>query len=161
MTNQPCILCVDDQPEVLAAVRKDLGKFSKHFQVIECDGSAEARDTLNELDELGTPVALVISDHVMPGESGVDLLAAIAGDERFKLTRKMLLTGLATHEDTIRAINAARIDHYITKPWELDELLQTVSRLLAEFVADSGLDPASFLGCLDSETLFRRLHQGP
>ena len=78
-------------------------------------------------------MALVISDHIMPGRSGVELLAELAADRRFAGTKKVLLTGQATHRDTIEAVNAARIDHYFEKPWDPDELLNTGRRLVTEF----------------------------
>ncbi len=61
-------------------------------------------------------IALIISDHVMPGKTGVELLTDVSKDGRFGFTRKVLLTGQATHTDTINAINSAGIDRYFEKP---------------------------------------------
>ncbi|TCI04641.1 response regulator [Corallincola luteus] len=151
------IVCVDDQPEVLDAVIKDLSTLAVHFNIEEAESADECLDLLDELEARGELVGLVISDHVMPGTSGVDLLGQISEDGRFAHTKKILLTGQATHKDTINAINAARIDHYFEKPWQVDELTDTCRRLLTEFILDQGLDYEEILPALDQPTLYKKL----
>lgn len=152
------IICVDDQREVLSAVIKDLQPLSKYFLLEECESAEECEDLLEQLDEEGAQVALVISDHIMPGRSGVELLAGLTKDRRFASTKKVLLTGQATHRDTIEAVNAARIDHYFEKPWDPDELLKTGRRLVTEFVLAQRLDYEPYASVLDQATLYRELH---
>ncbi len=153
------ILCIEDQREVLHAIVNDLAPFLDDFAVEECESAAEARELLDEIDAAGDYLALVISDHVMPGESGVEFLSALNEDPRFEGTRKILLTGLATHEDTIRAINQAAIDRYLEKPWSTDRLQQYVKELLTEFILERGIDYQKFLPYLDQETLFAQLRK--
>ncbi len=62
-------------------------------------------------------ITVIVSDHVMPGKTGVELLTDVFHDSRFPNTKKILLTGQATHTDTINAINAG-IDRYFEKPWQ-------------------------------------------
>ena len=112
---------------------------------------------LEQIDDDGDHVALVISDQVMPGETGTELLGKIAADRRFAKTRKVLLTGQATHADTINAINDGHIDNYIEKPWQPEKLLSVVKRLLTLYVLDAGLDHKDYMPVLDTTTLFSKL----
>jgi len=86
------ILCIEDQREVLRAIVNDLAPFLEDFAVEECESAAEARELLDEIDAAGDYLAVVVSDHVMPGESGVEFLSALNEDVRFEGTRKILLT---------------------------------------------------------------------
>ena len=69
----------------------------------------------------------------------------------------MLLTGLATQADTIRAINNAKLDNFLEKVWDPDELLQTVKELLTEFIVERGIEYESYIEKLDAPTLYRLL----
>lgn len=151
------ILCVDDQREVLSALTKDLAIFEEYTDIEECDGGEEALEVLDEIDAEGNFPALIISDHVMPDMTGVEFMTEVNQDERFKNTRKILLTGLATHKDTIQAINKAGIDRYIEKPWSKENLINNVKELLTEFLFDQGLDYQPFQKIIDQNTLLERL----
>jgi len=155
---KPVILCVDDQREVLAAINKDLSPFASHFELLQAEDAEEARDLIREASDAGRGVALVIADQVMPGQTGVEFLVALRAEERPPLSRKMLLTGLATHEDTIRAINDAKIDQYIAKPWQAESLQAAVRRLITGWVLDAYPDSyRKFMPVLDSDVLMDRL----
>lgn len=151
------ILCVDDQREVLAALSKDLEPLESHFEVLKCESAAEATELLEEINDAGGHTALIICDHIMPGETGVQFLKRLVEDETYRPTKRLLLTGLATHEDTIQAINLAKINCYIEKPWDEESLLKKVKKLLTEYVLESGLDYHEYLPNLDSDTLYRLL----
>ena len=101
------LICVDDQREVLSAVLQDLQSLSQWLNIEDCESADEVLELMDELDAEGEMIALIISDHVMPGKTGVELLTEISKDSRFIHTRKVLLTGQATHTDTINAINSA------------------------------------------------------
>ncbi|MFO6422386.1 response regulator [Motilimonas sp. KMU-193] len=149
------IICVDDQREVLSAVVRDLAPLASFFNIEECESADECEELLEELDATGEQVALIISDHVMPIKTGVQLLTDLANDPRFRSTKKILLTGLATHADTIKAVNQAHIDHYLEKAWDGAELLQISKQLLTEFVVEQGLDYQEYLSVLDAPTLYK------
>ncbi|BCK14020.1 Hydrogenase transcriptional regulatory protein hupR1 [Vibrio cholerae] len=87
------IICVDDQREVLSAVLQDLEPLSRWINIEDCESADEALELMDDLDAQGEWVAVVISDHVMPGKSGVELLSEISADPRFIHTKKVLLTG--------------------------------------------------------------------
>ena len=156
---RPTIICIDDQREVLATLRKDLTPLRDNFSVEFCESAAETEELLDELDSEGQPVALLICDHVMPGKNGVDFLIGVNADLRFRHTRKMLLTGQATHQDTITAINEAGVNRYIEKPWTPEKLLEDIRALLTEFVINEGLDYRDYISELDQPTLYRLLRE--
>ncbi len=151
------IICVDDQREVLSAVLNDLTPLANRFNIEDCESASEALELIDELDAEGEHIALIISDHVMPGQTGVEFLTEISKDSRFTYTKKILLTGQATHQDTIQAINDARIESYFEKPWKAETLLGTARALLTEFIFDVGGDYQPFSEELDQNVVLRRL----
>ena len=167
------IICVDDQPEVLDSVLRDLRPLNSCFRLEGVESASECRELLEEFDQDGELTGLIISDHVMPGGSGVELLGGIAKDDRFAGTRKILLTGQATHADTIQAVNDAHIDNYLEKPWDPAVLLATARKLLTRFIMDKGIDHMpymSWITCGETDgagrhtphpLLFQRTHSHP
>ena len=151
------IICVDDQQEVLDSVMRDLRPLTTHVRLEEASSVADCMQLIEQIDDDGDHVAIVISDQVMPEETGTELLGRITADRRFGKTRKVLLTGQATHADTINAINDGHIDNYIEKPWQPEKLLATVKRLLTLYVLDAGLDHTEYMPVLDPTTLFTKL----
>ncbi len=151
------LICVDDQREVLNAVLQDLTPLKSWVNIEECESASEALDLMEELDNEGGHIALIISDHIMPGKSGVELLTEISQDYRFLITKKVLLTGQATHQDTIMAINRARIESYIEKPWNASELLALSRRLITEYIFDKGLEYTDYQAHLDQQVVLDRL----
>ena len=130
---KPAILTVDDDPQVLAAVARDLRRqYGERFRVVRAPDGASAIGALEELALAADPVALVVADQRMPGLSGVDVLQR--GRELHPKARTVLLTAYADTDAAISAINDVRLDHYILKPWDppeerlfpiLDDLLDT------------------------------------
>lgn len=153
------IICVDDQPEVLDSVLRDLRPLSPCFRIEGTTSATECRELLEELDQDGELTGLIISDHVMPGGSGVELLGNIAKDDRFAGTRKILLTGQATHADTIQAVNDAHIDNYLEKPWDPAVLLSTAKKLLTMFIMEKGINHMPYMNCLDQTILLDYLRK--
>lgn len=151
------IICVDDQREVLSAVVQDLSPLKEYFNIEDCESAAEALELMDELDAEGEFVGLVISDHVMPGKTGVELLTEISVDSRFVATKKVLLTGQATHQDTIAAINGARVESYFEKPWQAGQLVLRCQSLLTEFIFDQGLEYEHYQSVLDQSIVLQRL----
>jgi two-component system chemotaxis response regulator CheY len=151
------ILCVDDQREVLAAIKKDLEIFTPAFTINDCESAAEAEEILNELNQDDEEIALIICDHIMPGENGIDFLTRVNTDPRFLYTKKFILTGLANHNDTIQAINDAEINAYLEKPWSQEEFVTIVKKLLTRYVVESDNEYSELLPYLDEVTLQREL----
>jgi len=158
--NKINIICVDDEREVLDSVTRDLDYFSEFFNIEECESATECLELLEELDLQDESIAVIISDHVMPGMSGVDLLTEVECDPRFIGTKKLLLTGLATQADTIRAINQAKLDYFLEKVWDPQELLQMVKELITEFIIEQGIDYKKYIKKLDTQTINRLVGVG-
>lgn len=153
----PAIFCIDDQREILAALRRDLATFEEVFEFIDCESAGEAAEEMTAIEAKGGHVMLLICDHVMPEKNGIDFLSEVNDDIRFKHTRKLLLTGLATHQDTILAINRADIDYYIEKPWEKDRLAKAVRTQMTEYILRSGIPYQSFHRHLDKQKVYQSL----
>ena len=136
--NKPVLLVVDDDPQVLAAVRRDLRSRYRD----STRSSAPTRDrrrstTARELKSRGDALAMVISDQRMPGMLGGELLAS--SREVYPLARRVLLTAYSDIDAAIRAINEAHLDHYLSKPWDPPEerLFPVVDDLLDAWQAES------------------------
>ena len=151
------VIIVDDQREVLTTISKDLSELSAKVSIEECESSGEALELLEEIDSNGDFPAVVISDHVMPGKTGVEFLSDISSDSRFSKVKKVLLTGLASHQDTINAINQANIQSYIEKPWDKANLVKTVKELITLYILDVGADYENFSEVIDNDTLLANL----
>jgi two-component system chemotaxis response regulator CheY len=157
--SKPSIICIDDQREILAALEKDLTPFKSCCDIYSCESADEARELLDEEDQQGKPIALLICDHLMARTNGVDFLIEVNEDPRFEQVKKLLLTGMATHKDTIEAINLANIDRYIEKPWDREELIGTVKTLLTQYLLSTGRDYQECLSLLDEKTLYKELRK--
>ena len=150
------IVLVEDEPEVRAAIVRDLASLAESVRIDEADTVDDARSAMDEAEAAGDHVGLILADHRLPGESGVDLLVSVHADPERRNIRTVLITGQAGHEDTIRAINEAGLDWYFTKPWDQGELVSVVIRQLTDFVIESGLDPLPFVRVLDAPRLLEQ-----
>ncbi len=136
--NKPVLLVVDDDPQVLAAVRRDLrSRYRENYTVVSAGSGAEALETANQLKSRGDALAMVISDQRMPGMLGGEVLARTR--DVYPLARRVLLTAYSDIEAAIRAINEAHLDHYLSKPWDPPEerLFPVVDDLLDAWQAES------------------------
>lgn len=137
MTDQlPVILTVDDEPEVLRAVQRDLrAHYSSDYRIVGAGGGQEAIDTLSEISTRGGVVALILADQRMPNTTGVDVLRRSL--ELFPNSKRTLLTAYADTDAAIDAINDVGLDHYIMKPWDPPEekLFPILDDLLADWQA--------------------------
>ncbi|HKD17176.1 MAG TPA: response regulator, partial [Thermoanaerobaculia bacterium] len=136
--NKPVLLAVDDDPQVLAAVRRDLrSRYRNAYTVLSAESGAEALATAKELKSRGDALAMLISDQRMPGMLGVEVLAR--SREVYPLARRVLLTAYSDIEAAVRAINEAHLDHYLSKPWNPPEerLYPVIDDLLDAWQAES------------------------
>ena len=136
--NKPVLMIVDDDPQVLAAVRRDLrSHYRENYMVMSASSGQEALNTARELKSRGDALAMVISDQRMPGMLGSEVLAK--SRETYPLARRVLLTAYSDIEAAIKAINEAHLDHYLSKPWDPPEerLFPVVDDLLDAWQAES------------------------
>jgi thioredoxin reductase (NADPH) len=135
--NKPVMLIVDDDPQVLAAVRRDLrARYRESYVVISASSGEEALATIRELKARGDALALLISDQRMPGIQGTEVLAR--SREIYPLARRVLLTAYSDIDAAVKAINEAHLDHYLSKPWAPPEerLFPVVDDLLDSWQAE-------------------------
>jgi response regulator RpfG family c-di-GMP phosphodiesterase len=115
------LLCVDDEPNILSALRR---LFRPHgYQVHVAGGGAEGLALLER-----TPVDLVISDMRMPEMNGAEFLERVRA--RWPDTVRILLTGFSDLDSTVAAINEGQIARYVAKPWDDDTVLTIVREQL-------------------------------
>lgn len=157
--NRIFILCVDDEPEVLETIERDLREFEDTFPIETAESAREARELCARFQAGGDQLGAIVCDHLMPEETGVSLLVSLQKDSFARHSRKILLTGQAGHEDTIKALNEGGLDYYIAKPWKGDELRRVIRDQLTSYVLESGLNPLPFLATLDAERLAEAIHQ--
>jgi len=129
---RPVILTVDDDPEVLRAVERDLRtKYAGTYRILRADSGMAALEVLRRLEKQNEAVALLLVDHRMPQMNGIETLAAAI--KLFPDAKRVLLTAYADTEAAIRAINEVQLNHYLLKPWDppdqhlypvLDDLLE-------------------------------------
>lgn len=115
------VLCVDDEPNILSALKRTLR--GAGYMVLTALGGAQALQLLDDMSDQ-QPVDVVISDMRMPGMDGAQLLEQVHA--RWPQMVRILLTGQANMESTVAAINRGRILRYLSKPWDEAELLATV-----------------------------------
>ena len=145
------ILVVDDDPEVVRAVARDMRlAFGEHFQIVRADSGAAALEATRQLKLQNRPVALLLSDQRMPGMTGVEFLEQATAI--FPDAKRVLLTAYADTEAAIRAINAVKLDYYLMKPWHPPELnlYPVVDELLSDWQADCA-PPFDGLRLIDSQ----------
>ncbi|MBW4567869.1 MAG: FAD-dependent oxidoreductase [Tolypothrix carrinoi HA7290-LM1] len=114
---KPVILTVDDDPEVLQAVARDLRQeYGDRFRILRADSGASALEALEQIKLRNQPVALFLVDQRMPQMSGVEFLEQALS--MFPDAKRALLTAYADTDAAIRAINTTKIDYYLMKPWD-------------------------------------------
>ncbi|NHB69116.1 response regulator [Perlabentimonas gracilis] len=147
------IVCVEDEPQVLDVVVRDLEQLEEVFPIEVANSANEARKLINELRNEGHSIGLILCDHIMPGDKGVDLLIEMQNDEFTKSTRKVLLTGQAGLEDTIQAVNNARLNRYVSKPWKHEHLLDVAIDELTSYVIENADNLLPYMSMLNQERL--------
>lgn len=151
------ILVVEDEPGVRDAIARDVAPFTAAFRIEVAEDAADARELLGEIRAQGDQVALVLCDHLLPGERGTDLLIALHQDPATRPIRKVLITGQAGHDDTIRAINEADLDHYVAKPWKPEYLQDVVREELTDWVLANADDLLPYVATLDGPRLLEAI----
>ncbi|HVW85597.1 MAG TPA: FAD-dependent oxidoreductase [Bryobacteraceae bacterium] len=118
--SKPVLLAVDDEPEVLRAIERDLRrKYAQQYRIVRAESGPSALDALKQLQLRNDQAALLLSDQRMPGMQGTEFLTE-AG-KLFPRAKRVLLTAYADTNAAIDAINSARTDYYLLKPWSPPE----------------------------------------
>jgi thioredoxin reductase (NADPH) len=133
---KPVLLAVDDDPEVLRAIERDLRReYGARYRVVAAGSGPRALDALRTLQLRNESVALLLVDQRMPQMTGIEFLG-----EAMKLypdAKRALLTAYADTDAAINAINKVNLDYYLVKPWDPPEthLYPVLNDLLEQWQA--------------------------
>jgi thioredoxin reductase (NADPH) len=152
---KPALLIVDDDPQVLNAVERDLrAHFQKEYRILKAASGAEALEAVQQLNQRGAPLALFLVDQKMPGMAGTDFLREAR--RVYPEARKVLLTAYADTNAAITSINEIGLDYYLLKPWDPPELnlYPVLDDLLGDWKASADIpyEGIRVAGTLWSET---------
>jgi len=140
---KPILFCIDDDPQVLRAVMRDVrSHYRKDYRIIGTESAGEGLQLLAELQKKGEAVALFLSDQRMPEMLGVEFLEKAM--HYFPDAKRVLLTAYSDTEAAIRAINEVQLDYYLMKPWDPPEekLYPVINDLLEDWRANFNPDLA-------------------
>nr|WP_299340452.1 FAD-dependent oxidoreductase [Allomuricauda sp.] len=134
---KPIIIAIDDDPQVLAAIRGDLrSRYRNDYRIMATTSAQEALEAIQELKNKGEEVALFLSDQRMPTMLGVDFLekALVV----YPQAKRVLLTAYSDTDAAIKAINEVQLDYYLLKPWNPPEekLYPVIDDVLQDWLAN-------------------------
>jgi len=135
---KPIILAVDDEPQVLNAVERDLrARFGSEYRIAKSLSGEDALNATREFKKRGGSLALFLVDQRMPAMSGTEFLAQAL--EVFPGAKRVLLTAYADTQAAITSINTLGLDHYLMKPWDPPEkeMFPVLEDLLSDWAASN------------------------
>ena len=126
--SKPVILTVDDDPQVLAAIRRDLrSMYAKDYRIVAAASGAEALETVNELKERGQAVALFLSDQRMPDMDGSEVCQRIKQSTTLPLIPKVIMCSAFSKDDSLDTLDELGCDAFIAKPFTQSDVFETLS----------------------------------
>ncbi|WP_293132387.1 response regulator [Microcoleus sp. bin38.metabat.b11b12b14.051] len=124
--SKPVILCVDDDISVLESIKTQLkSSFGNKYYYELAENAIDALEILKELIEKNIQVMVIVSDSLMPGMKGDELLVCI--HEQFPNIVKVMLIGQGQEAAIARVQKEANLDSCLYKPWLQSELIETIS----------------------------------
>ena len=132
--SKPTILAVDDDPDVSAAITRDLrGRYATDYRIVRATSGPEALEVLARLALRGQPVALIVADQRMPQMTGIEMLEQAR--THAPGAKYLLLTAYADTDVAIKAINDIGLDYYLLKPWDPpdERLFPVIDDLLGDW----------------------------
>jgi DNA-binding response OmpR family regulator len=118
-----CILCVEDEPEMIDLIRLILGR--RGFEVKGAGGGVEGLDMIRQ-----DPPDLVLLDLMMPDMDGWEVYQQMKADEKTKHIPVIVVTAKAQSIDKVLGLHIAKVDDYITKPFSPQDLMNSVDKVL-------------------------------
>lgn len=129
---KPIILCVDDEKIVLHGLKSQLKKtFKDAFEIETAESGYEALEIIDEALVDKTDLPILISDQMMPGMQGNELLRRV--HHMSPETINILLTGMADASAVGDAVNNANLYRFMSKPWDGTDLLLTIQEAILKF----------------------------
>ncbi len=130
---KPIIMTIDDEPQVLNAIQRDLrNHYRGDYRIVKSNSGPDGLEAVQRFKQRNDPLALFLVDQRMPKMSGTDFLTKAV--EFYPDARKVLLTAYADTEAAIASINEVGLDHYLMKPWDPPE--QNLYPILDDLLAD-------------------------
>ncbi len=128
--NKPVILCVDDEPDILNTLKMQLkNEFKDDYFYELAESGDEALDLLEDFEE-AAQVIVVISDWLMPGIKGDELLIKV--HQKYPKIITVMLTGQADADAVERAVQEADLYCCLYKPWKTKDLIETIKSGVAK-----------------------------
>ena len=127
--SEAAILCVDDEVAILKSLEIELEEaFGDSYLFEFAESADEALEIIEDFDEDSVQVLIIVSDWLMPGMKGDEFLIQV--HQKFPQIIKMMLTGQADDEAVERAKKQANLYHCFHKPWNREELIETIRTAL-------------------------------
>ena len=128
---KPTILCVDDEQVILDSVKSELkAALGSGYDLETAENGAEALELLEELAADGVPLVVIVSDWLMPGMKGDELLIQV--HQRYPAAVTLMLTGQADADAIRRAEQQANLFACLHKPLDGAQLSTVVGRALQQ-----------------------------
>ena len=122
-SNLKCILCVEDEPEMIDLMRLILGR--RGFEVKGANGGVEGLKMIRD-----SAPDLILLDLMMPDMDGWEVYQQLKADEKTKNIPVIVVTAKAQSIDKVLGLHIAKVDDYIAKPFSPQELLNSVEKVL-------------------------------
>jgi two-component system, OmpR family, response regulator VicR len=122
--NLTCILCVEDEPEMIDLIRLILGR--RGFEVKGATGGVEGLEMIRQ-----DPPDLVLLDLMMPDMDGWEVYQQMKADEKTKNIPVIVVTAKAQSIDRVLGLHIAKVDDYITKPFSPQDLMNSIEKVLS------------------------------
>jgi thioredoxin reductase (NADPH) len=135
---RPIIFSIDDDPQVLRAIARDLRTmYGKEYKIMSTTSAKEALESLADLKNSSDVVAMFVCDQRMPEMEGVDFLEKAI--KIYPVAKRVLLTAYSDTEAAIKAINDVQLDYYLMKPWDPPE--EKLYPVLNDLLDDWNISP--------------------
>jgi diguanylate cyclase (GGDEF)-like protein/PAS domain S-box-containing protein len=126
------ILCIDDDRLILRCLREQLTRsIDENYYIELAESAQEALEICKEFSQEKISLALIICDRILPDMQGDELLCKL--HRQYPQSLKILLTGQATFEGIVKAVNQANLYRYISKPWNEIDFGLTVKEALRSY----------------------------
>jgi len=122
-SNLKCILCVEDEPEMIDLIRLILGR--RGFEVKGANGGVEGLKMIRQESP-----DLVLLDLMMPDMDGWEVYQQMKADEKTKNIPVIVVTAKAQSIDKVLGLHIAKVDDYIAKPFSPQDLMNSVEKVL-------------------------------
>ena len=124
---ETAIICVDDEKSVLSGIEQQLRREFNDKYILEfAQSGEEALDIVNDLKQNNISIPLIITDQMMPGIKGNELIKIIT--ERLPQTKCIMLTGYAGSDD-LKTLNNSNLIKCFNKPWDNKELMNSIRQV--------------------------------